>query len=102
MLTKHTKQSEYKVQDSAAINTTITETDLNLLGLTALTLVIIYLVYRIFVRLRLSKAKHPSLRGHSKMSKRIAKFLPFYLSTFLPFYLSTFLPFYLSTFLRIF
>lgn len=78
MLTKHTKQSEDKVQDSAAISTTITETDLNLLGLTALILVITYLFYRIFVRLRLSKAKHPSLRGHSKMSKRIAKFLPFY------------------------
>ena len=33
---------------------------------------------RVFVRLRLSKAKHPSLRGHSKIARRLAKLLPFY------------------------
>ncbi|MET1257119.1 aminotransferase class III-fold pyridoxal phosphate-dependent enzyme [Aliikangiella maris] len=38
----------------------------------------IYLVYRIFIRLRLSRAKHPSLRGHSKWSRRIAKQIPFF------------------------
>lgn len=38
----------------------------------------IYLLRRIVIRLQLSKAKHPSLRGHSKMSKRVARLLPFY------------------------
>lgn len=41
-------------------------------------IVVIYLVRRIFIRLQLSKAKHPSLRGHAKMSKRIARLLPHY------------------------
>src|SRR5882672_759935 len=30
------------------------------------------------VRLRLSRAKHPSLAGHAKMSRRIAKLVPYY------------------------
>ncbi len=30
------------------------------------------------IRLQLSKAKHPSLSGHSKMSRRMAKLLPYY------------------------
>ncbi len=29
-------------------------------------------------RLELSKAKHPSLSGHSRMSRRIAALIPFY------------------------
>jgi len=29
-------------------------------------------------RLNLSLAKHPSLAGHSKMSRRVAKLIPFY------------------------
>jgi len=29
-------------------------------------------------RLQLSKAKHPSLRGHAKLSRRVARLLPFY------------------------
>jgi glutamate-1-semialdehyde 2,1-aminomutase len=29
-------------------------------------------------RLELSKAKHPSLRGHSKMARRVARYVPFY------------------------
>lgn len=33
----------------------------------------LYLVKKIYIRLKLSKAKHPSLRGHSKWSRRIAK-----------------------------
>lgn len=37
-----------------------------------------YLGFRIYRRLQLSIAKHPSLRGHSKISKRVARFLPFY------------------------
>lgn len=31
------------------------------------------LLYRIFIRLRLSAAKHPSLRGHAKWSRRVAR-----------------------------
>ena len=30
------------------------------------------------VRLRLSRAKHPSLRGHSKLARRIARIIPYY------------------------
>ncbi|MBU2871833.1 aminotransferase class III-fold pyridoxal phosphate-dependent enzyme [Colwellia sp. E2M01] len=40
--------------------------------------VIIYLVNKIRVRLALSKAKHPSLRGHSKWSRRLAKCVKFF------------------------
>jgi len=40
--------------------------------------VALYFLRKIQVRLRLSRAKHPSLRGHSKMSRRIAKLIPFY------------------------
>lgn len=38
----------------------------------------VYLLRKIQVRLRLSMAKHPSLTGHSKMSRRIAKLIPSY------------------------
>ena len=38
----------------------------------------LYLLRKVQVRLRLSRAKHPSLRGHSKMSRRVAKLVPFY------------------------
>lgn len=38
----------------------------------------LYLAYRLKVRLALSKAKHPSLAGHSKMSRQVAKLIPFY------------------------
>ncbi len=40
--------------------------------------VAVYLVYRLYRRLQLSKAKHPSLRGHAKMSRRVARLLPFF------------------------
>lgn len=33
---------------------------------------------RIWFRLLLSRAKHPSLRGHSKWSRRIARFIPYF------------------------
>jgi glutamate-1-semialdehyde 2,1-aminomutase len=36
------------------------------------------LLRKLFIRLQLSKAKHPSLRGHAKLSKRVARLLPFY------------------------
>lgn len=38
----------------------------------------VYLLRKIQIRLRLSKAKHPSLRGHAKMSRRVSKLIPFY------------------------
>jgi glutamate-1-semialdehyde 2,1-aminomutase len=44
------------------------------LGLGALTA----LTFKLKKRLELSRAKHPSLRGHSKMSRRIAAQVPFY------------------------
>jgi glutamate-1-semialdehyde 2,1-aminomutase len=36
------------------------------------------LVLKIRTRLQLSKAKHPSLRGHSRMARRVAAQVPFY------------------------
>jgi glutamate-1-semialdehyde 2,1-aminomutase len=38
----------------------------------------LYLVYRLVVRLQLSRAKHPSLRGHSNWSRRVARLVPFF------------------------
>jgi len=38
----------------------------------------IYLLWKAYIRLRLSLAKHPSLAGHSKMARRIAKIIPSY------------------------
>src|ERR1700760_3238691 len=35
-------------------------------------------VVKLKTRLELSKAKHPSLAGHARMSRRVAKLLPFY------------------------
>ena len=40
-----------------------------------------YLVLKVLIRLRLSRAKHPSLRGHSKWSRRIAGKIPFFTYT---------------------
>jgi glutamate-1-semialdehyde 2,1-aminomutase len=37
-----------------------------------------YMAQKIFIRLRLSRAKHPSLRGHAKMSRRVAKLLRYF------------------------
>ena len=37
-----------------------------------------YASYKLVHRLRLSRAKHPSLQGHSKISRLLARFLPFY------------------------
>ena len=36
------------------------------------------LVPRLKQRLELSQAKHPSLNGHSRMAKRVARLVPFY------------------------
>lgn len=37
-----------------------------------------YLTSKFFIRLQLSRAKHPSLRGHSKWSRRIAAKIPYF------------------------
>ncbi|MCA8969725.1 MAG: aminotransferase class III-fold pyridoxal phosphate-dependent enzyme, partial [Planctomycetes bacterium] len=39
---------------------------------------LLYASMRVYRRLQLSRAKHGSLAGHSKMSRRVAKLLPFY------------------------
>ena len=36
------------------------------------------LLQKLKIRLELSKAKHPSLSGHSRMARRVASRLPFY------------------------
>lgn len=38
----------------------------------------LFLLRKLFIRLQLSRAKHPSLRGHSKWSRRIASYVPFF------------------------
>ena len=38
----------------------------------------VWIARKIFQRLQLSKAKHPSLTGHSRMAKRVARLIPFY------------------------
>lgn len=37
-----------------------------------------FAIRKIYIRLQLSRAKHPSLRGHAKWSRRIAKLIPFF------------------------
>jgi glutamate-1-semialdehyde 2,1-aminomutase len=39
---------------------------------------LVLLLLRLKARLELSRAKHPSLPGHSRMARRLAAFLPFY------------------------
>jgi len=38
----------------------------------------IWIARKIYQRLQLSKAKHPSLAGHSRMAKRVARLIPYY------------------------
>ncbi len=52
----------------------ITKTIFMVLGVCVLVL----LLRKILVRLQLSRAKHRSLTGHSKMARRFASFVPFY------------------------
>ncbi len=37
-----------------------------------------FLLRKAWIRLKLSRAKHPSLRGHARISRRIARWVPFY------------------------
>ena len=41
-------------------------------------LILLYLARRLHVRLQLSRAKHRSLGGHSRMARRFASWVPFY------------------------
>ncbi len=41
-------------------------------------LIALFFLHKVRIRLRLSKAKHPSLRGHSQWSRRIARLIPFF------------------------
>ncbi len=38
----------------------------------------LFFLYKLVIRLRLSRAKHPSVRGHAKWSRRLARLVPFY------------------------
>jgi glutamate-1-semialdehyde 2,1-aminomutase len=38
----------------------------------------IWITSKSYVRLQLSRAKHPSLAGHSRMAKRVARLIPYY------------------------
>lgn len=38
----------------------------------------LYLIFKALVRLQLSRAKHPSLRGHSNWSRRVARLVPYF------------------------
>lgn len=38
----------------------------------------VWILSKLLTRLQLSKAKHPSLAGHSRMAKRVARLIPFY------------------------
>jgi glutamate-1-semialdehyde 2,1-aminomutase len=41
-------------------------------------LIALYLAHKLYVRLQLSRAKHRSLNGHSRMARRFAAWVPFY------------------------
>ncbi|WP_439106846.1 aminotransferase class III-fold pyridoxal phosphate-dependent enzyme [Congregibacter sp.] len=50
-------------------------------GLTSYALLAVvsgFLAHKTFVRLRLSRAKHASVRGHAKWSRRLARLVPYY------------------------
>jgi glutamate-1-semialdehyde 2,1-aminomutase len=51
---------------------------INYISYFVLILLGVYLVSRLATRLQLSRAKHPSLRGHSKWSRRIAAKIPYF------------------------
>lgn len=38
----------------------------------------LFILRKVYIRLRLSRAKHPSLRGHSKWSRRISRLVPYF------------------------
>lgn len=38
----------------------------------------LFILWKIYIRLQLSQAKHPSLRGHAKWSRRITRLIPYF------------------------
>ena len=44
----------------------------------AMAIAALFLLHKLFIRLRLSRAKHPSIRGHAKWSRRLAKLVRYY------------------------
>ncbi|WP_076417974.1 aminotransferase class III-fold pyridoxal phosphate-dependent enzyme [Colwellia sp. UCD-KL20] len=50
----------------------------NFLLYSVFAVILVYVLNRIRIRLQLSKAKHPSLRGHSKWSRRITSRIPYF------------------------
>ena len=38
----------------------------------------VFFLHKLFIRLRLSGAKHPSVRGHAKWSRRLARLVAYY------------------------
>jgi glutamate-1-semialdehyde 2,1-aminomutase len=47
-------------------------------ALIAAGIIVLYLARKLYVRLQLSRAKHRSLTGHSRMARRFASLVPFY------------------------
>src|SRR5262245_21039889 len=47
-------------------------------GVALLVLTTVLLVIKLWARLRLSRAKHPSLRGHARIGRWVAGLIPFY------------------------
>ncbi len=51
---------------------------MNLLLIAAAAPLAAWLLYKAYLRLQLSRAKHRSLRGHSRISRRLARLVPYY------------------------
>lgn len=51
---------------------------MDLLLLASMAMIGLLIIYKTGVRLQLSAAKHPSIKGHSKWSRRIANIIPFF------------------------
>ncbi len=50
----------------------------SILAILAASAIALYLARKLQIRLRLSRAKHRSITGHARISKRLARLLPFY------------------------
>lgn len=51
---------------------------MELISILLFSAVSIFVVRRVQIRLRLSAAKHPSISGHARISKRLARLVPYY------------------------
>ncbi len=54
------------------------EVSSNILAIIVGASAVLWLLSRVPARLRLSRAKHPSLAGHARIARQIARFVPFY------------------------